>query len=254
MAKVIVVANQKGGVGKTTTTQALSAILKQRGNRVLAVDFDPQGNLTDSVGIDLQNEDSTAYELVMKEAEARDVIKKLNVFDLVAADIVLASSEQKLPETGRQYQLKEALEPVFDDYDYIVIDTPPSLGALTINSFTVADEVILTATAGMFAIKGIRELFETVKSVRKYYNPKLQIKGVLFTKYDPRKNNSKDIREVAEKLSPHIEAPVFSNYIRNRVAVDEAQARGVDILSYKECGDVVADYNAFVDEYLEGSK
>ena len=250
MTRVIAVSNQKGGVAKTTTTQAVAAVLKSRGFRVLAIDLDPQGNLSDSVNV-VTEDTNTIYEVLTKEAAADDAIQQLAAFDIIPADIVLASAGQTLAQTGKEYRLKEAIEPIKSLYDYILIDTPPSLGILTVNAFTAADEIIVPTTAGKFAVKGIAELYNTVKNVRKYCNPSLRMKGILFTKFDPRTNNSKDMRLLVEKLSEAIDAPLFNTFIRNRVAVDEAQSRSLDLLTFSGCEDINSDYNEFIDELLE---
>lgn len=250
LLKVIAVSNQKGGVAKTTTTQAVASVLKERGYRVLAIDFDPQGNLSDSVNA--ATEDAcTIYEVITREAGAEEAIVRLPSFDIIPADIVLASADQTLAQTGKEYRLKEAIEPIKGQYDYILIDTPPSLGILTVNAFTAADEVLVPTTAGKFAIKGVKELHSTVQNVQKYCNADLKIRGILFTRFDPRTNNAKDMRILAGKLSDALGAPLFDTFIRNRVAVDEAQSRSLDLLTFKGCEDIAGDYNAFVDEFLK---
>jgi chromosome partitioning protein len=251
MAKIFAISNQKGGVAKTTTTQAIASILKQRSYNVLAIDFDPQGNLSDS--IDAVTEDTyTIYEVLKKEISTHKAIQHLPVFDIIPADIVLASADQTLSQTGKEYQLKEAIDPIKKQYDYILIDTPPSLGILTVNAFTASDEIIVPTTAGKFAIKGVKELFNTVQSVKKYCNSNLNIRGILFTKFDSRTNNSKDIKLLVEKISKALNIPLFETFIRHRVAVDEAQARSHDLLTYKGCEDIANDYNKFIDELLKG--
>jgi len=250
MARVIAISNQKGGVAKTTTVQAAAAVLKQRGYKVLAVDLDPQGNLSDSINARTENTD-TIYEVLSAETPAAAAIQHFPAFDIIPADIVLASADQTLSQTGKEYRLKEALEPVKRLYDFILIDTPPSLGIQTVNAFTAADEIIIPATAGKFAVKGIKELHNTVKSVQKYCNGGLKISGILFTKFDPRTNNSKDIKIIVEKISEALNIPLFDTFIRNRVAVDEAQARSENILNFKGCEDISEDYNNFVTEFLK---
>ena len=251
MGKIIAISNQKGGVAKTTTAQALSAILKERGFKVLAIDFDPQGNLSDSIGA-LTEETSTIYEVLTQASTITETIQKLPAFDIIPADIILASAEQTLSQMGKEYRLKEAIEPIKNQYDYIVIDTPPSLAILTVNAFTAADEIIVPTTAGKFAVKGIKELYNTVGIVRKYCNSKLKISGILFTKFDPRTNNSKDMQILVEKISKALDIPLYKTFIRTRVAVDEAQSRSQNILEYKGCEDIASDYNDFVNEYLKG--
>jgi chromosome partitioning protein len=250
MAKIIAISNQKGGVAKTTTTQAIAAVLKRRGYKVLAIDFDPQGNLSDSVNA-VADGIYTVYEVLKRETGIADAVQILQPFDIVPSNILLASADQTLAQTGKEYLLKEAIEPIRDSYDYILIDTPPSLGILTINAFTAADEVIIPTTAGKFAVKGIKELFNTVQNVKKYCNNSLTMRGILFTKFDPRTNNSKDMKLLVEKLGEALNTPLFNTFIRNRVAVDEAQSRSQDILTYGGCEDIASDYEYLVDEYLK---
>ena len=251
MTRIIAVSNQKGGVAKTTTTQAMASILKQRGHKVLAIDFDPQGNLSDSINAATDdNNINTIYEVLKEEAGAAESIQRLPAFDIISSDIVLASADQTLLQTGKEYRLKEVIEPVKNKYDFILIDTPPSLGILTVNAFTAANEIIVPTTAGKFAVKGIKELYNTVKNVRKYCNGNLKVSGILFTKFDPRMNNSKDIKILVEKIGEALDIPIFKTFIRNRIAVDEAQLRSESILNFKGCEDVIDDYNHFINEFL----
>ena len=249
MAKIIAISNQKGGVAKTTTTQAIAAILKRKGYKVLAIDADPQGNLSDSINA-LTEDKNTTYEILTQEASAKETIQHFSAFDIIPADIVLASIDQALSHTGKEHRLKEAIDEIKSDYDFILIDTPPSLGILTINAFTAADEIIIPTTAGKFAVKGINELFKAVNGVRRYCNANLKISGILFTKFDPRTINSKDIRILVEKMSEALEMPLFNTFIRNRVAVDEAQSRSESILDFKGCEDIANDYENFINEFL----
>lgn len=252
MAKIIAVANQKGGVAKTTTASALASGLQKRGFKVLAIDADPQGNLSDSVNGDNINSD-TLYELLKNETEAKSAIQKLDCFDLIPANIMLAGAEQEISQLGKEQRMKEKIEPIVDLYDYIIIDTPPSLGLLTINAFTAADEVIIPTTAGIFAASGILQLFDTIQNVRKYCNPNIKISGILMTRYNPRTNNNKDMNELTEKIASTMQAKLFNTHIRTSVVVEEAQARKESIFDYKSCSTVSNDYEAFIEEYLERS-
>lgn len=251
MAKVIAIANQKGGVAKTTTTAALAAGLKQRGFKVLAVDVDPQGNLSDSAGADNQRK-VTVYELLKGQTTAEEAIQKLDVFDIIPANIMLAGAEQELSQLGKEQRLKERLGPIMEMYDYILIDTPPALGVLTINAFTVADEIIIPTTAGIFAASGIMQLNDTIENVRKYCNGKVKINGILLTKYNPRANNNKDMKDLTEQIAAYMKAPMYKTYIRSSVVVEEAQARKEDLFRYKVNSTVAEDYANFVEEYLKG--
>jgi len=250
--KVIAVANQKGGVGKTTTCGAMAASLKKRGFKVLAIDLDPQGNLSDSVGADAVNK-PTIYEVLMREVKTNDAIQKLVAFDLIPANIMLATAEQRLPETGRDRRLKTALEVCKPDYDYIVLDTPPSLGILTVNALLFADEVIIPTNAGIFATKGIQQLYNTIQDARELAGSNVKVGGILLTRYNPRTIINQDIKELTEELAKAINAPVFKTFIRNAVVVEEAQANSRDIFTYRANSSVAEDYEAFVTEYMEGS-
>jgi len=249
--KIIAVANQKGGVGKTTTAGALIAGLSNENFRVLGIDLDPQGNLSDSCGAEMYRM-PTIYELLKNEAALGDVIQTMEGFDVIPSNIMLAGAEQELSQTGKEHRLKEKILPVAGNYDYIVIDTPPSLGVLTINAFTFADEIIIPTTTGIFAVNGIRQLNATVENVRKYCNPNVKIRGILLTKFNPRTNIGKQIRELTTQLSHHINAPIFETFIRNGVAVEEAQANRTDIFTYSGKSTVSEDYKAFINEYLKG--
>lgn len=249
MAKIIAVGNQKGGVGKTTTTAAMAAGLKNRGYHVLVIDLDPQGNLSASVGADSQ-ELPTTYDLLKMDAAAGETIQTLTVFDVIPANIQLSFIEQELTDLGKEQRLKEVLAPVMNQYDYILIDTLPALGLLTINAFTAANEIIIPTTAGIFAATGIKQLYDTILRVRKYCYNDVKIAGVLLTRFDPRANNNRDMQAVIRKLCEHIETKIFDTYIRTSIAIEEAQARKADIFSYRANSTVAQDYDTFISEYL----
>lgn len=253
MARIIAVANQKGGVGKTTTAGALIAGLSLQGYKVLGIDLDPQGNLSDSFGADMY-ESATVYELMKFEAEPAEVVQSLQGFDLIPSNIMLAGAEQELSQTGKEHRLKETVSPIAENYDYIVIDTPPSLGVLTINAFTFASEIIIPTTAGIFAANGIKQLNTTVKNVQRYCNPEIKVAGILLTKYNPRTNIGKQLKELTEQLGQYIDAPIYEAFIRNGVVVEEAQANKQNIFNYAEKSSVAEDYGAFIAEYLRGDK
>lgn len=252
--RIIAVSNQKGGVGKTTTTQALTAGLAEKGYRVLGIDLDPQGNLSAACGAENYNV-PTVYELMKQDAEPQEVIQHMKGgYDIIPSNIMLAGAEQELSQTGKEHRLKEAVSPVAGEYDFIIIDTPPSLGVLTVNAFTCATDILIPTTAGIFATTGISQLNETVKSVQKYCNPNVQIMGILFTRFNPRANISKQIKELTEQLGEYISAPIYNTYIRSAVAVEEAQANKEDIYAYAEKSTVSEDYKAFIEELLKGEK
>ena len=246
--RIIVVANQKGGVGKTTTSHALTAGLAAKGYKVMGIDLDPQGNFS-IVNYNVP----TVYELMKREVTVEEVIQRMKGgYDILPSNIMLAGAEQELLQTGKEYRLKEIITPVVNNYDYIIIDTPPSLGVLTINAFTTASDILVPTTAGIFATTGINQLNETVKSVQRYCNPNLKIIGILFTRFNPRANISKQIKELTQQLSEYISAPIYKTYIRSAVVVEEAQANKTDIFDYAKKSTVSEDYKTFIEEFLKG--
>jgi len=249
---IVAVANQKGGVGKTTTAQALAAGLAERKYRVLGIDLDPQGNFSTACGAENYNV-PTVYEVMKRGADIREAIQHMKGgYDVVPANIMLAGAEQELSQTGKEHRLKEAVSVVAGEYDFIVIDTPPSLGVLTVNAFTCATDILIPTTAGIFATAGISQLNETVSSVQKYCNPGVKIRGILFTRFNPRANISRQIKELTEQLSEYISAPIYQTYIRAGVVVEEAQANKADIFNYAGKSTVAEDYRTFIEEFLKG--
>ena len=249
---IVAVANQKGGVGKTTTAQALAAGLAERKYRVLGIDLDPQGNFSTACGAENYNV-LTVYEVMKRGADIREAIQHMKGgYAVVPANIMLAGAEQELSQTGKEHRLKEAVSVVAGEYDFIVIDTPPSLGVLTVNAFTCATDILIPTTAGIFATAGISQLNETVSSVQKYCNPGVKIRGILFTRFNPRANISRQIKELTEQLSEYISAPIYQTYIRAGVVVEEAQANKADIFNYAGKSTVAEDYRTFIEEFLKG--
>ena len=253
MGKIIVFANQKGGVTKTTTTWIVAAGLKQRGYKVLVVDFEPQGDLSDSVKA--ENEKYvTSYELIKGEATAEECIQHLDVFDIIPANQMLYNAEKELTGMGREHKLKEALEPIVEKYDFILIDTPPNLGNLTANAFTVADEIIIPTTAGKYSIKAIKEIHESVKQNQKYCSGKGYIRGVIFARVKANTNANKLMQSVGADICGQLQIPIFKTTIREATAIENAQIEQQDIFASKENKELIADYNAFIDEILEGEE
>lgn len=251
MAKVIVIANQKGGVAKTTTAASLGAGLSRRGYKVLLIDTDPQGNLSDSVGADNQHK-PTCYEVLKREVQADEAVQHINSFDIIPSNIMLASADVEFTTIGKEQRLKETIQPIENNYDYIIIDTPPSLGILTMNAFTYANEVIIPTKTGIFAATGITQLFQSIETVLKYCNPQLKVVGILITDYDPRTIIGKDIKKLTETIGTHMDVPIYKTTIRHSVKVEEAQANKTDIYTYDKGNNVSIDYTNFIDEYLKG--
>lgn len=248
MTRVIALVNQKGGVGKTTSTINIGAGLAKKGKRVLLVDLDPQGNLTYSLGIKADEVSPTIYQVMKDEATAKDAIIK-GEFDVIPANIQLSGAELELSSVaGRELILKEALEPLLPDYDYILIDAPPALNMLTINALTACQEVFIPLQAEYLSLNGMLQLTNTVALVSKRLNNDLKITGVIATLYDARKNLN---REVIEAIQERFKDSLFKTYIRDNIALAEAPSYGKDIFSYQPNSNGANDYLKLVDEIIK---
>ncbi len=248
--KIFTVANQKGGVGKTTTALATSSYLSKKGFKVLLVDIDSQGNATLASGFNVGEYQGT-YEVLSGESTIDEVIVKGSQFDLLVASNRLSTIDKLLSnETGREYRLKEAFESVNGRYDFIVIDTPPQLSTLTVNALTACDEVIIPVQADAFSIQGTRQLVDSINQAKKYTNSNIKIAGVLLTRYSNRAILSQEIKEMLEDFASKIDSKLFKTTIRETVVVKESQIEQRMLSEYKATAS--QDYEAFVDELLEG--
>lgn len=248
MSRVITVTNQKGGAGKTTTAASLAAGLLLKGYRVLLVDLDGQCNLTYSAGA--KRDGATSLGVLTGEVKIEDAIQHTASGDIVAASKSLSGADAFIKDTGKEYRLKEALESVQGLYDYIIIDTPPTLGILTINALTACNGVIIPAQADIYSLQGVEQLAETIKPVKKYCNPSLKIEGILLTRYSPRSILSREVAELAGQLAAKLGTRVFKTTIRENIAVKEAQISQQTIFSYAPRANATADYTSFVEEFL----
>lgn len=242
MKKVIAIINQKGGVGKSTTAEALAAGLHLKGYRVLSIDLDAQANLSYTAGASTNG--ATVLGVLTGEVKAADAIQQTATGDIIAASKALAGADAFISDTGKEYRLKEALEPISGAYDFIISDTPPALGILTINALTACDSVIIPAQADIYSLQGIEQLAETMKPVKKYCNPALSIEGILLTRYSPRSILSREVAELAEQLAARLETRLFKATIRDAVAVKEAQISQESIFNYAPKAKVTEDYKA----------
>lgn len=232
MGRIIAVANQKGGVGKTTTSINLSAALAVKGKKILVIDTDPQGNTTSGFGIDKNNLDETIYELILEECTIMDcmitdVIPNVSV---IPSNVNLAAAEIELIGVDRkEFILKNAVDYVVDKYDYIIIDCPPSLNMLTINSMTTADSVLVPIQCEYYALEGLSQLIHTVNLVKERLNPDLEMEGVIFTMYDSRTNLS---MQVVENVKKNLTQYIFTTLIPRNIRLAEAPSYGQPITVY----------------------
>ena len=232
MGKSIAIFNQKGGVGKTTTNVNLSASIGKLGKKVLVLDMDPQGNTTSGYGIDKNTIENTIYEVIVDGLDIHDAIIKTD-FDniyLVAAASELAGAEIELAnEKDREYKLKNSLDKIKDDYDYIFIDCPPSLGMLTINSLTASDSVLIPIQCEYYALEGVSQLMSTFKLVKKRLNPNIEIQGVVLSMFDGRANLS---IQVVEEVKKYFKGSVYTTLIPRNVRLAEAPSYGKPVIYY----------------------
>ena len=246
MSKVISISNHKGGVGKTTSALNIGAGLNKLGKKVLLIDLDPQANLSQSLGI--VDQDKNIYGAIRGEYKLQpiNIIKGL---DLIPSTLDLSGAEVELSgEAGREYILKELIDPIKKQYDYVIIDSPPSLGLLTINSFTASDEVLIPLQAQYLAIQGLTKLVEVVDKIKKRLNKSLKVGGVFITQYDNRKVLNRD---VVATIQSHFKSEVFKTKIRDNVALAEAPTQGVDIFRYQPKSKGAEDYLALCREIVK---
>ena len=243
MGKVMAISNQKGGVGKTTTSINLASGLAHVGKKVLLIDLDPQANLTQSLG--LTNQQRTIYGSLKGDYKL-EPISIMKGFDIVPSTLDLSGAEIELSsEAGREFILKELIEEVRSKYDFIIIDSPPSLGLLTINAFTAADEIIIPLQAQFLAMQGLAKLVEVVDKIKSRLNKGLKIGGVFITQYDSRKVLNRDVNET---INEHFKSEVFKTKVRDNIALAEAPAQGLDIFRYNAKSNGAEDYLALAKE------
>jgi chromosome partitioning protein len=250
-AKVIAFANQKGGVAKTTTTLNLAAAFAEQGHRVLCVDMDPQGNLTMSQGIDPDTLEQSMFDVLVHDLSIREVIKRREI-DVACASIDLAGAEIAMStKIGRERSLVKALQAVHDDYDWVFVDTPPSLGLLTVNALTAADQVIVPVQCEYLSMRGLLQLQNTLSMIRENLNPDVQIAGILPTMVDTRTLHAKEALEILEE---NFGDRVFGARIRKTVRFAEAPVKGMSVLKYDPKGTAADAYRQLAKEVLSNGK
>lgn len=250
MARVISITNQKGGVGKTTTSINLAAALVKRGKRLLLIDMDPQGNASVGCGVDMAEVEITIYDLLLLESTAAEsIIKTESGVDVITANGDLAGAQvELLNEIGRELRLKKALASVQEDYDYIFIDCPPALNVLTINALVASDSVLIPMQCEYFALEGLSALISTIRKIRESLNPKLSIEGLLRTLFDGRNTLA---NEVSKQLQTHFGAKVYETVIPRNVRLAEAPSYGEPAISYDPASKGAKAYMKLADELLK---
>ena len=253
MAKIIAIANQKGGVGKTTTSINLSAGLSYLGKRVLLVDLDQQGNASQGIGAKMSFDDLTTYDALFGDEKIKDCIKTLKrpPLDILPANINLAGADLEMVRMeNRESVLKNALNEIRDDYDFIIIDCPPSLGLLNTNALTAADSVLIPVQCEYYALEGVTQLLQTIRLTQKRFNPRLRIEGVLLTMYDARTNLS---AEVGQEVRKHFKEKAYRAYIPRNVKLSEAPSAGLSIYDYDMHCEGARAYVALTREVLDNN-
>ena len=255
MKRVIAIANQKGGVGKTTTSINLSACLAEAGKKVLVIDTDPQGNATSGLGLDKDECENTVYDLVLDQCSIKECMYKVdNIPNLtvIPSNVDLAGAEiELLGINEKEYILRNAVDYVKDDFDYVIIDCPPSLNMLTINAMTTADSVLVPIQCEYYAMEGLSQLIHTINLVKKKLNPYLEMEGVVFTMYDSRTNLS---QEVVESVKEALEERVFETNIPRNVRLAEAPSYGMPICKYDASSAGAQAYASLADEIIKVNK
>lgn len=251
MSRIIAIANQKGGVGKTTTAINLSACLAESGKKVLAIDLDPQGNMTSGLGVDKNELDNTVYELMLDECSINESMQQTVVDNLkiIASNVNLAGAEiELLGINDKEYILKTAVDYIRDDFDFIIIDCPPSLNMLTVNAMTTADTVLVPIQCEYYALEGLSQLIHTINLVQERLNSKLEIEGVVFTMYDVRTNLS---NQVVENVRENLDARIYETMIPRNIRLAEAPSYGIPINMYDTKSSGAESYRKLAKEIIE---
>ncbi len=251
MGRIIAIANQKGGVGKTTTAINLSACLAEKVKKVLAIDMDPQGNMTSGLGVDKDSVEKTVYDLIIGEAQIEEIICKevLENLDVLPTNIDLSAAEIELIGIeNKEYIIKNEVEKVKENYDFIIIDCPPSLSMLTINAMTTADSVLVPIQCEYYALEGLSQLIHTIELVKERLNSNLEIEGVVFTMYDARTNLS---LQVVENVKDNLNQNIYKTIIPRNIRLAEAPSYGMPINQYDPKSSGAESYRLLADEVIE---
>ena len=255
MKEIIAVINQKGGVGKTTTAENIGAGLILKGYKVFFIDLDAQGNLSYSLGASTSGlAGCSTMDVLTGRTTLKDAIQQTEQASVVASSSALIGADTVLTAIGKEYRLKEALAPLQEVFDYVVIDTPPALGILTVNALAACTGCIVPAQADIFSLQGINQLYDTIETVKKYCNPVLRVMGILITRFTPRAIISREVAEKIEDTAKQFNTKVYTAKIRECIALKEAQAMKTNIFAYAPKSNAAADYRALIDEILKAKK
>lgn len=249
--ETIAIVNRKGGAGKTVTAWTLGAGLMKKRKKVLFVDLDSQQNLSYDIMADTSG--LTAIDMLTGEASAEEIIQRTQNGDIIPAGATLAGADIMLTDNGREYRLKEALQPLAGQYDYVILDTPPALGTITTNALTAANAVIIPAQAEVHSLQGIGLLADTIATIRKHTsNKNLYIDGILLTRYNARAVLSRDMRDNLADIASALHTRLYTDPIRECIAVKEAEALQTDIFKYAPKSNAAKDYSNFIKEFMKG--
>ena len=250
MGRIIAIANQKGGVGKTTTAINLSACLADKGKKVLAVDMDPQGNMTSGLGLDKEFLEKTVYDMIIGESDIEEVLQKetMENLDVLPTNIDLSAAEIELIDVeNKEFIVRNSIQKIRDNYDFVIIDCPPSLSRLTINAMTTADSVLVPIQCEYYALEGLSQLIHTVELVKDRLNPDLEIEGVVFTMYDARTNLS---LQVVENVKDNLQQNIYKTIIPRNIRLAEAPSYGMPINQYDPKSAGSESYMRLADEVI----
>ncbi len=251
MGRIIAIANQKGGVGKTTTAINLSACLAEKGQKVLAIDMDPQGNMSSGLGLDKDSIDKTIYDMIIGENDVEEVIDHgtIDNLDILPSNVDLSAVEIELIDVdNKEFVVRDAIQKIKDNYDYIIIDCPPSLSLLTINAMTTADSVLVPIQCEYYALEGLSQLIHTVELVKERLNSTLEIEGVVFTMYDARTNLS---LQVVENVKDNLQQNIYKTIIPRNIRLAEAPSYGTPINQYDPKSAGAESYMRLAEEVIE---
>ena len=250
MGRIIAIANQKGGVGKTTTAINLSASLAEKGRKVLAIDMDPQGNMSSGLGLDKNSIDGTIYDMIIGEADVEEVIHKNTIenLDILPSNVDLSAVEIEMIDVeNKEFVVKNSIQKIRNNYDYVIIDCPPSLSLLTVNAMTTADSVLVPIQCEYYALEGLSQLIHTVELVKDRLNPVLEIEGVVFTMYDARTNLS---LQVVENVKDNLEQNIYKTIIPRNIRLAEAPSYGTPINQYDPRSSGAESYMRLAEEVI----